>query len=98
MQRKCFLDVAPVDELIDFPVGVARDIAEYPLACGALVQTMYRHDRKELFNRPTVRHALEQREITEVSVGQHSVQTLELFREKIELACVLVYLAADRPI
>ncbi len=59
---------------------------------------MHRHDREQLFHGPTVGHALEQREITEVSIREQCIEAFQLFREEIEFGSVLMYLAADCPI
>ena len=59
---------------------------------------MNRHDRKELLHGPTVGHALKQREVAEVSIGQQAVEPFELFRKKVELLRQPQNLAADRPV
>src|SRR5712692_9006016 len=56
------------------------------------------HDGKELLHGPTVRHALEQREVAEVRVGKQPVQALQLLREIVELLGQLLNPAADLPV
>ena len=50
-----------------------------------LVQAVDRHDREQLLDRPAVGHALEQREVAEVGVGEQAVQAFQLFGEVVEL-------------
>ncbi|HUK37319.1 MAG TPA: hypothetical protein VLV86_25560, partial [Vicinamibacterales bacterium] len=48
MERQRVLDVAPVDELIDLAIRVARDVAEDGPSRRPLGETVDRHDRKEV--------------------------------------------------
>ena len=80
VQRERALHVAPVDELIHLAIGVARDIAKHRRVRRPLVQPVDRHDREQLLDRPAIRHALEQREITEVRVGERRLKRLQFFR------------------
>src|SRR6185369_983882 len=59
---------------------------------------MDRHDGKQLFDGPTVRHALEQGKVAEVRVRQQTLQSLQLFREIIEFASHLLDATAYRPV
>ena len=64
---------------------------------GLLFEPVDGHDGEQLLDGPTIRHALEEREIAEVRVGQHGVQTFELFRKIIQVARHLLNAAADGP-
>src|SRR5208283_2469884 len=57
-----------------------------------------RQDGKQLLDRPAIRHALEQREITEVSVGEQRIQALQLLRKIIQLLGELLNLPANHPV
>ena len=85
VQRQGFLHVAAIDELVDFAVGIAGNIAENAMVRRLFVQPMNRHDGEQLLHRPTVRHALEQRKIAEIGVGEQCVQAFQLFREIIQI-------------
>src|SRR5262249_16280673 len=56
-----------------------------------------RHDGEELLDRPAVGHRLEDRKIAEVRIRHERFQTVQLFRNIIELANDLEKFAADRP-
>ena len=60
------LHVATVDELVHLAIGIARDVAQDRGLRRLLVKPVNRHDREQLFDRPAIRHALEQREIAKV--------------------------------
>src|SRR4051794_38432542 len=62
-----------------------------------LIQTVNRHDGKELLDSPVVRHALKQRKIAEIGIGQHSIQTLELLGEEFKFRRELQNLSANCP-
>ena len=97
MQRQCPFYVAAVDELIHLAIGIARNVAQYRVLGGFLVQPVNRHDREQLLDRPAVGHALEEREIAEVCVRKHGVESFEFFGEEIEFPRQLLNLAANRP-
>ena len=59
MQRQCLFHIAAIDELIDFAVGIAGNIAENAAARWHFVQPMNGHDGEELLDGPAIRHALE---------------------------------------
>src|SRR5581483_10717986 len=98
MQRKRLLDVAAVDELVHLAVGIARDVTQHSLMRRRLIEPVDRHNRKQLFHRPAIRHALKQREIAKIRVGKQSVKSFQLFWKVIEFAGQLQNLTADRPI
>ena len=58
---------------------------------------MDRHDREELFNGPRIGHRLEDREITEIGIGEECLQSAQVFRRVIEFANVLENARADGP-
>ena len=58
---------------------------------------MDRHHGKELLDRPTVGHRLEQREVAEVGVGQQRVEPFQLFGHELELFGQPLDLATDGP-
>ena len=98
MQRERALHVAAVDELIHLAVGIAGDVAQHATARGLLVQPVNRHDREQLLDGPAIGHALEQREIAEIGVGEHAVQALQLFGKIVQLLGHPLDAPADRPI
>ena len=53
---------------------------------------------KQLLHRPTVRHALEQREVAEVRVREQALQAFQFFRKIIQLLRHLLNAPADRPV
>src|SRR5208283_129893 len=98
VQRQGAADVAAVDELVHLAVAVARDVAQHGAAGQRLVQAVNRHDGEKLLHRPAIGHALEQREVAEVGVGEHPVEALELFGEHIQLERQGQDLTADQPV
>jgi hypothetical protein len=52
----------------------------------------------KLLHGPTVGHALEQRKIAEIGVGEQAVEAFQLFGEIIELLAQLLDAAADLPV
>src|SRR5258708_916636 len=98
MQQQRLFDVAAIDELIDLAVRITGNIADNAAARRHLVQPMNGHYREELFDGPTVRYALEQREIAEVSIGQHPIQNLEFFGEVFEFLRHTMDAPANRPV
>ena len=82
MQRQCALHVAAVDELIHLAIGIACDIAQHGVLCRFLFEPVNRHDRKQLLDRPTVRHALEQGEVTEVRIRKGRVDAFQFLRDR----------------
>ena len=67
-----------VDELIDLAVRIAGEIGEGSPPGGFLTQAMNGHDREELLHRPVIRYRLEHREVTEVRIGQHPIESFLL--------------------
>src|SRR5207244_1136671 len=53
------LDVAAVDEAIDFAIRVAGDVGQDAAAGGLFVEPVDRHDGKELIDGPAIGHRLE---------------------------------------
>ena len=91
------LHVAAVDELIDFAVAVAGDVAEHRVPRRPLVEAVDRHHGKELLDRPTVGHRLKEREIAEVGVREQRVEPFQLFGHEVQLLGQTLDLLADRP-
>ena len=56
------------------------------------------HDGKQLLHRPTVRHALKQREVAEVGIGEQAVQAFQLLGKIIQFLGQLLDAAADLPV
>ncbi len=54
--------------------------------------------REELMHGPTVRHALKQGKIAEVSVGEQPVQSFQFFGEIIQLLGELLNPPANHPV
>ncbi len=68
VHRQIIGKISRGNEIVDFPVGVAR----YILQCGGsfrfFIQPLNGHDREYLVNGPGVGQGLEQREITEIFI------------------------------
>src|SRR5581483_7270274 len=75
----------PTDEMIDLPVGIARNVLQRAATRGLLVQPMNRHDRKELIDRPMIRHGLKQREVTELPIDQRPFEIARDVRVLVRL-------------
>src|SRR5689334_18804144 len=98
MQRQRLLYVAAIDELIYLAVRIARDVTQNGMPRRRFIQPMNRHDRKQLFDGPAIGHALEQRKIAEVGVGEQPFQPFQLFWKIIQLLREFENFAANRPI
>jgi hypothetical protein len=97
VERKSILDVTKVDELVDLPVRITRDIDESRLAGRLFIQTMDRANREQVLDRPVVRHRLEYGEVTEILVGEVLVQRLDFVRNVFQSGRVLVDHFTDLP-
>ena len=53
------LNVMQVDELVDYTVGIAGDVAERGELSRRFIQVLDRHDREQLIERPVIGHGLE---------------------------------------
>ena len=66
---KLRLSAAQIDELVYFPIRIARDIPEHPSPRGRFGQPMDGHQREQLIDRPAIGHRLEDREVAKVRIG-----------------------------
>ena len=64
----------------------------------ALVESLYRHDREELVDGPTVWQTLEEREVAEILVGKQFVESSQFFRDVFHVLCQIVNLMAYTPV
>ena len=69
MDGQGFLHILKINELGHLAIGITGDIDECPTAVGKLVQTMNRHDRKELAESPMIQQRLKDGKIAEQLVG-----------------------------
>jgi hypothetical protein len=84
-------------KLIHLAVRIAGDVAEHRVVRGRLIQPVDRHDGKKLLDRPAIGHALEQRKITEVGIGQHRVEVFQLLGLFVHVLEHPENLVADHP-
>jgi hypothetical protein len=68
-----------IDEAIDYAVGIAGDVDQRRCIRRDLVQLVNRDDRKELVDRPVIRHRTEDRKIAEILGREELAQIVELF-------------------
>ena len=86
-----------VDELVDLPVGVARDVGEGPALRRPFVESVDREDGEELVDRPRVGQRLEHGEVADERVREHLLHVLELLGDVLQRLQVLVDPLADLP-
>ena len=63
-----------------------------------LIQTLDRHYREELVNRPAIWKRLEEREVTEVFVGKKLIHITQLVWYMLHVLCQIVDFMAYTPI
>ena len=85
-------------EIRNLSVGVASDVLDGAVACGLLVETLYRHDREQLVDTPAVGQRLEDGEVAEVLVSQQFIETAELIGHMLHRLCNSINLVADAPV
>src|SRR5258708_9305952 len=74
MQFERVAHIAKIDELIDLTVRIAGDVAQNGPARRGFIETMDRHNGKELVDGPAIRHGLENRKVAEIGVRKHRLQ------------------------
>jgi hypothetical protein len=97
MQFEHLLDVVQIDKLVDDAVRVAGDVAERRVFGRRLVQMMNRHDRKQLIERPVIRHRAKHGKVRQVLGAQQPAQIAKLFRNVLRLLRILVGALANVP-
>jgi hypothetical protein len=51
---QCPLDIPAADEAVDLSIGIAGHVREHRPALRPFVESVYRHDREKLTDRPAV--------------------------------------------
>src|ERR1051326_4461192 len=90
VQFEHLLHVVQIDELVNNPIRVARDITERRVLRRRLIQTMNRHDRKQLVQRPMVRHGAKHRKVRQVFSAEQPAQFTKLFGDIFRSLRVLI--------
>ena len=70
VQLEHALHVAQLDELVDLPVGIAREVGDDAPARGSLLEPVQGQDREQLLDRPVVGRGLKHREVSIIGVRQ----------------------------
>ena len=98
MYRQIMSHVTGRDKVGNFAVRVAGYILQGSRTFRFLIQSLDRHDREYLVNRPRVGKRLEEREITEIFIGKQLRQSAEFIRRMLQTAGNLINLTCNRPI
>ena len=86
------------NEVGNLAVRVAGDVLQRSVARRAFVESLYGHDREELVDSPSVGQRLEEREVAEILVGKHLVQSAQFVGHVLHALSHAVHLAADAPV
>ena len=97
VQLHPLLHVVIIDEAVDLAVRVAGHVGNRRLARWALVETMDRHDREQLVDRPDIWQRLEDRQVAEERVGGVRLEILEFFGHARHVLRLVAHLRTRRP-
>ena len=97
VQLEHVLDVAPIDEVIDLPIGVTGDVGQHRPPRRLFGEAVDGHDGKQLVDGPDIGQRLEHGEIAEVSVRERAFKTFELLGHLAHVAHLLEDPLADGP-
>ena len=77
MHRQTGLDTLLIHVMANLAIGIAGQILQHRTAHRLFIQTVQRHDRQYLINRPGIRQTLEYREVADVLVGHLVIQLVQ---------------------
>ena len=98
VHRQHMSDVTTGHEVGNLSVAVAGDILQGGIACGSFGEPLYGHDGEELVDGPRVGQRLEEREVTEILIGQQLVEVLQFLRHMFERLGDGIDFAAHAPV
>ena len=98
MHRQIMSHVTGRNKISNLTVRVTSNILQSSRTFRFLIQSLDRHDREYLVNRPRVGKRLEEREITEIFIGKQLRQSAEFIRRMFQTAGNLINLTCNRPI
>ncbi|MEY5016664.1 MAG: hypothetical protein RIS92_3022 [Verrucomicrobiota bacterium] len=83
VEGKRILDVAEIDELRDFSVGIASDVDQGGVPFGEPVEVIDGHDWEELPERPVIEKRLEHGEVADVLVAEGHFEFLHFVGDEL---------------
>ena len=78
MQRQVLGAAVLSDEAAHLAIGITGNISNRCHNVRLLTEPLQRHDRKELIDRPGVRHRLKEREVGKISLAQTQMESLQI--------------------